>query len=527
LKTQRWWRDTVFYQVYLPSFCDGNGDGLGDFAGLLTKLDYLVELGVGGVWITPFYPSPLVDNGYDISDFCAVDPRFGQLADFTRVVEACHQRGIRVVIDLVLNHVSSQHPWFLDAWNNPASRYRDYFIFSAQPNNWQSFFSGSAWAAEPDTGEYYYHKFAPEQVDLNWRNPQVENEIYQIVDFWRAQGVDGFRFDVINFLSTDGPGVDNPETEGEQEHLHDINQPGIEKTLQRLCRYIRQRGDYFLIGEIGSESLDVLQRYQREDLMDVVFNFNLGSQKTFDATAIFTQLQAMREQLSGPPTLFFSSHDMPRMIGRFGEHAHDTDRAAAVAALQLTAEGVPFIYQGEEAGLSNYAPLTEADIHDVQGKSWFRSALAEGASHHDALQQAISHSRDASRAPLAWESLPNGGFSTVAPWMPVCGDADTVNISAQQQNPSSLWHQYQRLLAIRASSLALRQGTYRLLAQENNAIHFLREGAQEQVWVAINFGEPVRNPWHEIPAETLYGVDAEWLGKNQCVIKRSFHGKAQ
>lgn len=527
MKTQRWWRDVVFYQVYLPSFCDGNGDGLGDFPGLLSKLDYLAELGVGGIWITPFYPSPLVDNGYDISDFCAVDPRFGQLDDFSRVVAACHQRGIRVVIDLVLNHVSSRHPWFIDAWNNPASRYRDYFIFSARPNNWHSFFSGSAWTPEPDTGEYYYHKFSPEQVDLNWGNPEVEKALFQVVDFWQALGVDGFRFDVINFLTTDGPGADNPETMGEQEHLHDINQPGIEKTLRRLCSHVRERGDAFLVGEIGSESLDVLQRYQRDDLMDVVFNFNLGSQKAFDVNAIFSQLQAMREQQSGPPTLFFSSHDMPRMIGRFGEHPHDTARAAAVAALQLTADGVPFIYQGEEAGLSNYVPLTEADIHDVQGKSWYRTALADGASREDALQQAISHSRDASRAPLAWSSQLHSGFSTVAPWMPLGGDAASVNIAAQQKEPASLWYQYQRLLAIRTASLALRQGEYRLLAQEQNAVYFMREAATERVWVAINFAEAVRNPWHAIPAETLYGADTEWLGKNQCVIKRSFHGKAQ
>lgn len=523
----QWWQEAVFYQVYLPSFCDGNGDGLGDFPGLLTKLDYLAELGINGIWITPFYPSPLVDNGYDISDYCAVDSRFGNIEDFTQLVQACHQRGIRVIIDLVVNHVSSQHPWFVDAWNNPASRYRDYFIFTDKPNNWQSFFSGSAWTAEPDTGEFYYHKFSPEQVDLNWQNPQVEQAIFQVVDFWRALGVDGFRFDVINFLTTDGPGADNPEQGGEQEHLHDVNQPGLERVLTRLCGYLREHGEPFLVGEIGSDSLEVLRRYQRNDLMDVVFNFNLGSQKTFDVGAIFSQLQAMRDPLTGPPTLFFSSHDMPRMIGRFGEHEHDVARAAAVAVLQLTACGVPFIYQGEEAGISNYCPRTEADIYDVQGKTWYSTALAQGLSHDDALQQAISHSRDASRSPLAWNGRPFSGFSTVTPWMPLSHDAQVVNIASQQAEPASLWHHYQRLLALRRASAGLQRGEYRLLAREQDAILFLRECAQESVWVCVNFGEAIRNPWYEIPAETLYGEDAEWLGKNQCVIKRSFHGKAQ
>lgn len=211
-----------------------------------------------------------MDNGYDISDYCAVDARFGTLDDFRRVVDGCHARGIRVIIDLVVNHVSSEHPWFCDAWNNPGSRYRDYFLFRRQPNNWRSFFSGSAWTAEPDTGEFYYHKFAPGQVDLNWANPAVEQEIYRVVDFWVTQGVDGFRFDVINFLTTDGIGPDNPEENGEQRHEFDINQPRLPETLQRLCAHVRAQGDYFLIGEIGSEDPDVLSRYQSPQLMDRV-----------------------------------------------------------------------------------------------------------------------------------------------------------------------------------------------------------------------------------------------------------------
>ncbi len=305
MESKPWWQAATCYQIYLPSFCDGNGDGLGDFPGLISKLDYLQSLGIGAVWITPFYPSPLVDNGYDISDYCAVDERFGNMDDFRQLVAGCHARGIRVIIDLVVNHVSSEHPWFKDAWNNPASRYRDYFIFRDQPNNWQSFFSGSAWTAEPDTGQYYYHKFAPQQVDLNWANPQVEREIHRVIDYWIAQGVDGFRFDVINFLTTDGVLADNPQEKGEQKHAFDINQPGIIATLERLCGYIRQQGEFFLIGEIGSDDLTVLKRYQRPTLMDVVFNFNIGSQKTFNVANLYAALKSTLEQQSGLPTLFF------------------------------------------------------------------------------------------------------------------------------------------------------------------------------------------------------------------------------
>ena len=498
MKPIPWWQESVCYQIYLPSFCDGNGDGRGDFPGLLTRLDHLAALGVGAVWITPFYPSPLVDNGYDISDYCAIDPRFGDMGDFRRVVAGCHARGIRVIIDLVVNHVSSEHPWFQDAWNNPASPYRDYFIFSRQPNNWQSFFSGSAWTPEPDTGEFYYHKFAPQQVDLNWANPQVEREIHRVIDFWIAQGVDGFRFDVINFLTTDGVLADNPMENGEQRHAHDVNQPGIIRALQRLCRYVRQRGEFFLIGEIGSDDLEVIRRYQGADLMDVVFNFNLGSQKTFDASRLFAELTAMRERQPGPPTLFFSSHDMPRMISRFGESARDVDRARAVLALQLTAHGVPFIFQGEEFGMTDFVAQSLEQIVDVQGRTHYQTALEAGMTAEQALAVALEHSRDASRAPLAWEE----------------GDA-------------SLRDDYRQLIALRNDTPALRHGQYTTLELTEACLWFSRATPDEQVWVAINFGAPVRNPWQHIEGEMLYGEDALWIGKNQFFIKRSCHGKAQ
>ena len=522
-----WWQQIVCYQIYLPSFCDGNHDGLGDFPGLLTKLDYLASLGVGAVWITPFYPSPLVDNGYDISDYCAVDARFGDMDDLRRVVAGCHARGIRVIIDLVVNHVSSEHPWFKDAWNNPASRYRDYFIFTDQPNNWQSFFSGSAWTAEPDTGQYYYHKFAPQQVDLNWANPLVEREIYRVVDFWIAQGVDGFRFDVINFLTTDGILADNPEENGEQRHDNDINQPGIIAVLQRLCQYVRQRGDFFLIGEIGSEDLSILRRYQGQQLMDVVFNFNLGSQKTFDAARLFAELEAMQQQQSGLPTLFFSSHDMSRMISRFGESERDTFRALAVLALQLTARGVPFIFQGEELGLTDYRPQSVEHIFDIQGRTHYETAIDAGLAPEQALAVALDHCRDGSRAPLPWCEGAYAGLSDVSPWMPVYVSAQALNAEAQQQDANSLWHKYRQLIALRNATNALHQGRYSTLELTQSCIWFSRETPEEQVWVAINFGNPILNPWRDIAAETLCGNDEMWIAKNQFSIKRSFHGKAQ
>ena len=527
MSNQPWWQACTCYQIYLPSFCDGNGDGIGDFPGLLSKVDYLQTLGVGAIWITPFYPSPMVDNGYDISDYCAVDPRFGTSADFREVVERCHASGIRVIIDLVVNHVSTEHPWFRDAWNNPASRYRDYFLFSKQPNNWQSFFSGSAWCAEPDTGEHYYHKFSPQQVDLNWQNPQVEQEIYRVIDFWKSQGVDGFRFDVINFLTTDGIGPDNPIDNGEQRHEFDINQPGIIDTLRRLCRYVRQQGNAFLIAEIGSDELDILARYQSPELMDVVFNFNIGSQKTFDISRLCSEINATQSQQSGLPTLFFSSHDMPRMISRFGEGPHDIERAKAVLALQLTVRGVPFVFQGEELGMTDYLPRTVEQIFDIQGKIHYQTALQQGLTQAEALVQAIDHSRDASRAPMLWSDAPLAGFSAIASWMPISNDYRQINAMRQQQTPGSLWRDYQELIALRRQTAALCEGDGGLLVQTEECVWFMRATASERIWVAINFGGPVQNPWRAIAADVLYGQDTQWLGKNQILMKRRVHEQTQ
>jgi trehalose-6-phosphate hydrolase len=527
VSNQPWWQACTCYQVYLPSFCDGNGDGLGDFPGLLSKVDYLEQLGVGAIWVTPFYPSPLVDNGYDISDYCAVDPRFGTLADFQQVVERCHARGIRVIIDLVVNHVSSEHPWFRDAWNNPESRYRDYFLFSKQPNNWQSFFSGSAWCAEPDTGEYYYHKFAPEQVDLNWANPQVEQEIYRVIDFWKAQGVDGFRFDVINFLTTNGIGPDNPIENGEQRHEFDINQPGIIDTLRRLCHYVRQQGEAFLIAEIGSDERNILARYQSPELMDVVFNFNIGSQKTFDIRRLCQEITATQALQSGLPTLFFSSHDMPRMISRFGESARDSERALAVLALQLTVRGVPFIFQGEELGMTNYVPQAVEQIFDIQGKTHYQTALQQGLKASQALAQAIENSRDASRSPLPWSDAASAGFSTATPWMPINDDYPQINAARQQHTAGSLWRHYQTLIVLRKQTEALHAGDGGLLMLTKECVWFTRATVNERIWVAINFGAPVENPWGAIAADVLYGQDTQRLGKNQILMKRRIHEPTQ
>lgn len=494
-----WWREAVFYQVYLPSFQDGNGDGIGDFYGLIERLDYLQELGIGGLWITPFYPSPRVDNGYDISDYRNIDPCYGILEIFERFIAEAHRRHIRVIIDVVLNHVSTQHPWFQDAVNNPSSAYRDYFIFTPQPNNWQAFFGGSAWEKESETNEYYYHKFAVEQADLNWTNPAVAEEAKAILDFWADRGVDGFRLDVINFLSCSAVRTDNPQQDnGEQEHRYDINQPGIEACLADLLAHVRARGDYFIVGEVGSDKLDELARYQSPRLCDVVFNFNLGSQTDCRPMQLFNALQQMNDRLSGVPTLFFSSHDMPRMIGRFGDRPDDTGRARAVACMQLMARGVPFIYFGEEVGMQDYIATGPDAIYDIQGKTHYQQKLAACNDPQAAFQFALTKSRDNSRSPMQWSAAAWAGFSTHQPWMPVNDNYRRINVAAARRAESSLWHDYQQLIALRSRYPVFQYGDYETLELHQDTLTFTRRYQQQRATVLINFGNacPVAIPPH-------------------------------
>lgn len=395
-----WWKSSVFYEIYMPSFCDGNGDGTGDFQGLTSKLDYLRELGIGGIWLTPFYPSPRVDNGYDISDYYGVDPVFGTLDDFDHFVREAHRRGIRVIADLVLNHTSAEHPWFMESRSSRTSPKRDWYIWKdavdgGTPNNWESFFGGTAWEWDEATGQYYYHAFAKEQVDLNWANPEVREAMKEVMSFWLGRGIDGFRLDVINFLKVSGQFKENPVTaDGEQDHRFDQNQEGIVEAIRDICEFVRsQNKDVFMVGEVGSEDMEVLRRYSGGDLLDVVFNFNLGSHKELKVHEMFTELVRM-EELHRPeqvPTIFFSSHDMPRHYSRFssGDDSVDLCTAKLIAALMLTAKGVPFIYYGDEIGMRDFVPADIGQMRDIQGLTAYRMAKESGMPEADALAAAI------------------------------------------------------------------------------------------------------------------------------------------
>jgi glycosidase len=485
-----WWKHSAFYQIYIPSFKDGNGDGMGDFAGITSKLDYLKDLGIDGLWLTPYYPSPKVDNGYDISDYESIDPEYGTMEDFERFIDEAHRREIRVIVDLVLNHTSSEHQWFKESRSARNHPKRDWYIWRDRPNNWESFFGGAAWEYDDLTNQYYYHAFAKEQVDLNWANPDVKKAMFNVMKFWLEKGVDGFRLDVINFLKVHDRFQDNPfdEEKQEQVHFYDKDQEGILTVIEEIASFVHQYPDKFLVGEVGSEDLEILKRYSGLNKLDVVFNFNIGSIAEFDFTKLFQQLLATehaydRYQI---PTLFFSSHDMSRYISRFG---NDEDRAKLIAAFMLTAKGVPFIYFGDEIGMRDWVTNDISKMKDVQGIMGYQLACRAGKSHEEALAIANEKSRDKSRTPMQWNVGQYVGFSEHEPWITISDAASKVNVEDQQDDPDSMLSFYQNLLKLRKQHSCLTQGVYEDLNNDDGLLVFIRNDQTERILVIFNFTE--------------------------------------
>ncbi|MBK7337915.1 MAG: glucohydrolase [Saprospirales bacterium] len=451
-----WWKESVFYEVYMPSFKDRGGQP--GFKGLRSALDYFGELGVKGIWLTPFLQSPKVDNGYDVSDYRMIDPAYGTLDDFKVFLGEAHERGIRVIMDMVVNHSSTEHAWFQEARKSKDNQYRDYYLWTDSPNNWESFFGGSAWELDALSGQYYYHQFDVQMADLNWANPKLVEEVLSVLRFWLDIGVDGFRMDVINFLSTDGIGPDNPVRDGKQEHLHDIDRPGVKEAIRKIKSAVNEYPDRFIVGEVGSDKIEVLSSYQSEELLDLVFNFNFGSIPEFSAQRIFDELLSMEERMPGYPSLFFGSHDMPRLMSRLAENK--PARAEALAVLMLSARGVPFIYNGEEIGMVDAVARTFEDIQDIQARTQYALALKNGCSDADALVVANRHNRDKSRGSMPWD---------------------------HGENP--ILKVYKKAIALRNAEPVFQYGTYKDLSFRAGCISFTRKYQEMLVRGYFNFGE--------------------------------------
>lgn len=509
-----WWRRTAFYEIYMPSFCDGNQDGIGDFRGIASKLDELKALGIGGIWLTPFYKSPKVDNGYDIADYYAIDPDYGTMEDFDAFIKAAHERDIRVIVDLVLNHTSSAHPWFQASKSSKDHPKRDWYIWQdpvdgGMPNNWESFFGGPAWEYDEASGQYYYHAFATEQVDLNWANPEVRAAMKDVMGFWLDKGIDGFRLDVINFLKVSGQFPDNPyQDNGEQDHRYDKDQAGILDAIREICEFVHQREGAFMVGEVGSEEMSLLKQYSGDGLLDVVFNFNLGSQETYQPSKLIEQVLLMEEvhRSNQVPTLFFSSHDMARHISRFGEGDPELEvlRAKLMAAFMLTAKGVPFLYYGDEIGMRDYYSLRIEDMRDIQGLTHYDLAIKEGLSEEEALKRANEKSRDKSRTPMQWDGSEYSGFSQVKPWIAMGPRHNEIHVAAEQSNPDSIYVYYQQLLRLRRLHPSLAEGGYSRIERAGEVLIYTKIVADDISLVALNFGaEPVEIDLSEVNKHSL------------------------
>lgn len=483
---KKWWKEAVFYQIYMPSYADSNGDGYGDFKGMTQKLDYLQNLGVKGIWLTPFLKSPKVDNGYDVSDYYEVDPTYGNKADFDTFLNAAHKRGIKVIIDMVFNHTSTDSKWFEESRKSKDNPYRDYYIWKDEPNNWESFFGGTAWEKDNLTNQHYYHKFDKRMADLNWSNPKVVTEIQNVLRFWLDAGVDGFRLDVINFLTTNGITKDNPMKDGKQDHTNDIDQEGVKNAMQIIKSTVSEYDNRFIVGEIGSDKIEVLKQYQSQDLLDVVFNFNFGSIKEFSTQRIFDELESMEKNMSNYPTLFFGSHDMPRMIDRLADG--NVDKATALTALILTAKGVPFIYYGEEIGMHNIISQNRDEMVDIQGRTHYKLAREKGKNDKEALLEGNEHNRDKSRSPMQWNANSFAGFSNKKTWIKINPDYKKTNVEVLKSQKKSILNTYKKLIALRNKERVLQYGTYENLEYEKDQISFTRSFEGEKITVIINFG---------------------------------------
>lgn len=497
-----WWRDGVIYQIYPRSFLDTNGDGFGDLTGITSRLDYLADLGVAALWLSPIYPSPDADFGYDVADHTAIDPCYGTLADFDILVQEAHRRGLRVILDAVLNHTSDQHPWFLQSRSSKDNPKRNWYTWKSRPNNWLSVFGGTAWQHDPLTGEYYYHMFTPEQPDLNFNNPQVQQAQLEVLRFWLERGVDGFRLDVYNtyFEHPDLP--DNPGSWlGRlglplQQHVYDTDQPALLPFLREMRALVDRYPGRYLVGETFG-SAETALRYLGEDLLHAAFSFDFTSSDgpfpydrikaailgwPFSPGWVMEQINR-RESLFGErwPTTVLSNHDLPRAVSRFS-HGEDDGPARLAMALLLTLRGTPFMYQGEEIGMRDVR-LGRGEIMDPPGRRYWP----------------FYKGRDGCRAPFQWSAGPQAGFTAGKPWLRVHPDYPERNLVAQKANPGSLFHFTRRLIALRQLHPALQRGDFIPLAAKRDVLAYQRKGETETLTVVLNFSKgPVD---FELPAQ--------------------------
>ena len=488
-----WWKNAVLYQIYPKSFQDANGDGIGDLPGITARLDYLQTLGVDALWLSPIFASPQVDNGYDISDYRAVDPMFGTLDDLRALIRAADARGIGIVLDLVLNHTSDQHRWFQEAKKSKDNPCHDYYIWrdgtpDAPPNGMKATFGGPAWTWVPELGQYYFHQFAPQQPDLNWENPAVRRALYDMINFWISEGVAGFRLDVIDQIAKE---PDNGIT---------ANGPRLTEFLRELNRETFGGKDLVTVGEAWGADLARARQYSAPDgsVFSMVFQFEQmvldqdGSKwkaRPWALPELKASIAKWQQGLHGAGwnSLFWNNHDLPRIVSRWGDDgAHRADSAKALAVVLHGLQGTPYIYQGEELGMTN-APFGPQDWRDLESLNAYRELCQAGTPQPQALAAVQRMARDNARTPMQWTAGPNAGFTTGTPWMRVNPNYTAINAEAALADPASVFYTYQKLIALRKTNPVFAAGDFTLLCPGDTQVFaYLRRGGGQTMLVAAN-----------------------------------------
>jgi oligo-1,6-glucosidase len=531
---QSWWKESVVYQIYPRSFKDSNGDGIGDLQGIIEKLDYLKELGVDIIWLSPVYKSPNDDNGYDVSDYQDIMDEFGTMADWEHLIQEMHDREMKLMMDLVVNHSSDEHHWFIEAKKSKDNPYRNYYIWrkgkdGKEPTNWESFFSGSAWEYDETTDEYFLHLFSKKQPDLNWENPKLRREVYDMMNWWIDKGVDGFRMDVINLISKAGY-QDAPNMEGKKyvsgaEYF--FNGPKIHEYLQEMNKEVLSKG-VVTVGETPGVDVEQAKLYTGSDRneLNMVFQFehmdldsgpggkwDLRPLKLKDLRDNFTKWQKGLEG-EGWNSLYLNNHDQPRMVSRFGNDGkHRVESAKMLATFLHTLQGTPYIYQGEEIGMTNVKFDSIEEYKDIETLNMYNEKVKENKEDEAKVMESIYvKGRDNARTPVQWNASEHAGFTTGTPWISVNPNYKEVNVEQAVADPDSIFHYYKQLIKLRKENNVIVYGTYDLLLDDHEQIYaYTRTLKKEKLLVILNFSD--HRPVFRLP-EDMICRDVEVLISN-------------
>lgn len=526
---KRWWKESVVYQIYPRSFCDSNGDGIGDLNGITGKLDYLKELGIDVIWLSPVYKSPNDDNGYDISDYQAIMDEFGTMEDFDRMLAIAHEKGIKIMMDLVVNHTSDEHKWFIESRKSTDNPYRDYYIWrpakedGSLPNNWGSCFSGPAWEYDKTTDMYFLHLFSKKQPDLNWDNPAVRQDVFDMMNWWLKKGVDGFRMDVISLISKE-PGLPDkePGINGYATFNVSANGPHVHEYLQEMRQKALNNADTITVGECSGVTLEEAKKYARSDEkeLNMVFQFEhmdvdsdekSGKWTTRkmdlrDLKKILTRWQKGLQDIAWN-SLYWENHDQPRSVSRFG---NDSDEYREISAKMLATcihmmQGTPYVYQGEELGMTNCPFNTLDNFRDLESINAFHELTEQGKMTEEDMMAAIGYKgRDNARTPMQWDDSAYAGFSTATPWIMVNPNYTKINAKDQINREDSVFKYYQKLIKLRHESELIVYGTYDLILDDDKDIYaYIRTLGDEKLIVYCNFSENTREV--ELPEEFTNG----------------------